>query len=63
MAPEATLASLSKPAPLKSGSNGYTPGMSTPPHTPARPILEGILYRESAVIPGVAKKRYFVLYS
>jgi hypothetical protein len=26
------------------------------------PVLEGLLYRESTVVPGIAKKRYAVLY-
>ena len=26
------------------------------------PLLEGLLYRESTVVPGIAKKRYAVLY-
>jgi hypothetical protein len=63
MAPEASPASLPKLGISKGGgSNGFGTSGATPPPTPSRAILEGIVYRESGVIPGVAKKRYFVLY-
>jgi hypothetical protein len=55
--------------PSRSGNANMTNGrpsleltLGSPPHTPSKPILEGVMYRESTAIPGVAKKRSFVLY-
>jgi hypothetical protein len=38
--------------------------MAAPARSPreSAPLLEGLLYRESTVVPGVAKRRYAVLH-